>query len=308
MWRKKMLRPLVWCALVLFTAQVQAQVPAAQTGDPLPSGESLTLSRGDVIHIRVIDAPELEQTAQLDEGHILLPLGGTVDLNGLSASQASVAVENALKQGRIMLDPHVSITVETYATQFVTVVGEVKKPGTYYIATQRTVLDVLALAGGLSDAADRHVVVERHDTGEKIPYFVSNDATLALTANIQVLPGDRILVAKQHLIYMLGDFGRPGAYPAATNDSKLTLLQAVAFAGGTPPTAVPSHARLVRKKPDGTYESRNIQLSSMQKGHKPDFLLQPDDIVYVPYSYLRNIGVNLSGLLAAATSSAIYIH
>jgi polysaccharide export outer membrane protein len=71
---------------------------------------------------------------------------------------------------------------------------------------------------------------------------------------------------------------------------------------------VPSHARLVRKKPDGTYESRNIQLSSMQKGHKPDFLLQPDDIVYVPYSYLRNIGVNLSGLLAAATSSAIYIH
>jgi polysaccharide export outer membrane protein len=304
-----MLRVVVLCALVLSMAQVRAQMPAGPTGDGPLSGESLILSRGDVIHIRVIEAPELEQTVQLDDkGRVALALGGTVDLSGLSPGEASLAVANALKQGQIMLDPHVSVTTERYATQFVTVIGQVKNPGSYFIATTRTALDVLALAGGLADTADRNIVIERRGTGKQIPYFVSNTGSAALSSNVSVQPGDRVVVSKASVVYMLGDFAKPGGYSAATNDSRVTILQAVAFAGGTPPTAVPSHARLVRKRGDGTYEAEDIRLSAIQKGRSPDFILQPDDIVYVPFSYLRNIGLNISSLLAAAASSAIYIH
>jgi polysaccharide export outer membrane protein len=44
----------------------------------------------------------------------------------------------------------------------------------------------------------------------------------------------------------------------------------------------------------------------MQKGKRADFVLQADDIIYVPYSYLKNMAVNLNALVAAATTASIY--
>ena len=49
-----------------------------------------------------------------------------------------------------------------------------------------------------------------------------------------------------------------------------------------------------------------MPLSDMQKGKKPDLQLQAGDIVYVPFSYLRNAALGITGIAAAATSAAIY--
>jgi polysaccharide biosynthesis/export protein len=88
--------------------------------------------------------------------------------------------------------------------------------------------------------------------------------------------------------------------------SQLTVIEAVALAGGTPPSAVPSHAKLIRRQAQGGYQEIPINFSDMQKGKKPDMQLEPDDIVYIPFSYLKNIASTSSGIVASAASAAIY--
>jgi len=90
------------------------------------------------------------------------------------------------------------------------------------------------------------------------------------------------------------------------NHSQLTALQAIALAGGTLPSAVPSHAKLIHRSLDGNYKEVNFNFSRIQKGKDPDFLLQPDDVIFIPFSYLRNIGASASGIVAATSSAAIF--
>ena len=269
--------------------------------------ESLVIGPGDLLHIKVLEASELEQSVRVtDSGAIPLIVGGNVKVAGLTPSEADQAIEQALIKGQYLLTPHVSVVIDQPATQNVTVIGQVHAPGSYPISTPRKILDVLALAGGLTDAANRKVTIERHSNSEKIEYFVSNHSIAALDTNVVVYPGDTIVVPKADIIYLLGAFYRPGGIAITTNDSKISLLQASSFAGGTQPTAVPSHARLIRKQPDGTYVNIPIQLSDIQKGKQADIPLQPDDIIYLPFSYLRNAALGISSLLAAASSAAIY--
>jgi polysaccharide export outer membrane protein len=163
----------------------------------------------------------------------------------------------------------------------------------------------LALAGGLTDLADRKVLIERHGSTDKVPYFVSNLPDAALDSAVQVNPGDTIIVPKAGIVYALGDVGRPGGYTMTNNEGLISVLELVARAGGTPPNAVPSHARLIRKI-GGSYTETPLPLSAMQKGKRPDLPLQADDIVYVPFSYLLNFGMQASGIAASIGSAAVY--
>lgn len=289
-------------------APAPVRFPGAQSSPSAPD-ESLTLAPGDVITIHVLEAPDLDQTVQInDAGKVRLLLGGDVTVEGLTPGGAANAIAAALVSGHYMLAPHVSVLIERYSTQNVSVVGEVHTPGSYFISTKRTILDILAMAGGLTADADRHITIQRAGTGELISYDASNNGSDVFGHNVLVFPGDRVFVPKVGLVYLIGDFNKPGAYPALTNHASTTVLQAVALAGGTPPTAVPSHARLVRRRSDGAYEIIDLPLSRMQKGKRADLALNSGDIIYVPYSYFRNIAVGIGTLLAAAASAAVYVH
>ena len=273
----------------------------------LAQTESLTIGPGDMLHLKVLEAPELEQSSRVsDAGTLTLILGGKVQVAGLTPAEAAVAIERTLVEGHFVLTPHVSVTTEQTATQNVTILGQVRTPGSYPIATPRPILDVLALAGGLNDLAQRKVTIQRHASKERVDYVLSNSANAALDANVPVYPGDTVLVPKADVVYVLGDVNRPGGIAIVTNDSKLSALQALSLAGGTPPNAVPSHARLIRKQPDGTHVEQQLQLSAMQKGKEPDIPLQGDDIIYVPFSYARNMAVGAGSLVGATSSAAIY--
>jgi polysaccharide export outer membrane protein len=273
----------------------------------LAQTESLTIGPGDLLHLKVLEAPELEQATRVsDAGTVALILGGKVQVAGLTPAEAAVAIERALVEGHYVLTPHVSVTTEQTATENVTILGQVRSPGSYPIATPRPILDVLALAGGLNDLAQRKVTIQRHASKERVDYVLSNSANAALDANVPVYPGDTVLVPKADVVYVLGDVNRPGGIAIVTNDSKLSALQALSLAGGTPPNAVPSHSRLIRKQADGTHVELPLQLSAMQKGKEPDIPLQGDDIIYVPFSYARNMAVGAGSLVGATSSAAIY--
>jgi polysaccharide biosynthesis/export protein len=259
------------------------------------------------LHVKVLEAPEIEQTARVtDAGNLPLILCGSVPVAGLTPPQAALVIARALVKGHYVLTPHVSVTLEQAASQNVTIMGQVHSPGSYAINTPRPVLDVLALAGGLTELANRKVTIQRKATNERLEFVVSNSAQTTLDASVDVFPGDTIIVPKADVVYILGDVNRPGGIAMVTNDSQLSVVQALSLAGGTPPNAVPSHARLLRKQPDGTHVEIPLQLSAMQKGKQPDIRLQADDIVYVPFSYARNMAVGAGGLIGATSSAAIY--
>ncbi|MGD0646583.1 MAG: polysaccharide biosynthesis/export family protein [Acidobacteriaceae bacterium] len=270
--------------------------------------ESLLIGPGDQLHVLVLDTPELEQHPRVtDSGEIPLVGVGTLKVAGLTPGAAAQKIQDFLISTHFMNHPSVTVTIDQFATQTISVLGQVKLPGVFQITTSRSVLDAIAMAGGLSDTADRHVTIQRKDpTIKPITYDLSNDADKAMTTQVQVYPGDIVLVPRASIAYVLGDVNRPGGIVMQNNHSQLTALQAVSIAGGTLPSAVPSHAKLIRRLPEGGYKEIAMNFALIQKGKRPDVLLQPDDVIFIPFSYLRNIGANAAGILAAATSAGIY--
>ncbi len=272
------------------------------------SPETLLIGPGDTLRVQILDTPELEQHPRVtDAGEIPLVGVGNLHVAGLTPAEAAAQIRARLISTHYMNHPDVSVTVEQYATQSVSVLGQVKAPGAYPISTPRSVLSVVALAGGLTDTADYRITIQRRDGSQKpVSYTLSNDPRVAIAHEVQVFPGDTVIVPKAGIAYVLGDVGRPGGFVMQNNHSELTVIQAVALAGGTAKSAVPSHAKLIRRKPEGQYQEIAVNFSAMQKGKVPDIPLEPDDVLYIPFSYLRNIASTSSGIVANTASAAIY--
>jgi polysaccharide export outer membrane protein len=271
--------------------------------------ESLLIGPGDLLHFQVYDTPEMEQRARVtDAGSVPFSFLGSVPVAGLTPDQAADVIQRKLLAAGVMLHPQVTVRVEAYATQNASVMGQVQKPGIYEIDTQRTVVEVLALAGGLTDMADRHITIERYGPAkQRVDYYFSNTASSAFSDDPMVYPGDTVVVPKAAMVYVLGDVSKPGGYLISSNNSKMTALQAVALAGYANHTADVSKSRLVRETTAGVQEI-HLPIGAMQKGKEPDVALLPDDVIYVPFSFMRNVGINGQGILASVASAAIYAH
>jgi polysaccharide export outer membrane protein len=271
--------------------------------------ESLLIERGDLLHLQIYDTPEMEQHARVtDSGSIPFSFLGTVSVSGLTPAQAAEQIEHRLVAAGVMLHPEVTVRVEAYATQNASVMGQVQKPGSYEIDTGRKVVEVLAMAGGITDVADRHITIQRFGAAQqKVEYYYSNSAQAALSNDPMVYPGDTVIVPKAAVVYVLGDVSKPGGYPISTNNSTMTVLQAIALAGYANHTAALGKCRLVRATSSGVMEI-DLKVSAIEKGKVPDVVLLADDVVYIPFSFMRNIGINGQGILASAASAAIYVH
>jgi polysaccharide biosynthesis/export protein len=272
------------------------------------SGESLRIGPGDQIHVTVVDSPELDQHPRVtDAGEVPLIGVGAVKIAGLTPAEAATAVHDKLIAAHYLNHPEVTVTVEQYATQTVSVLGQVRASGAYPIGTARPVVDVLALAGGLNEVADRNIVIERRgDPEHPLHYNLANDGVVALQTSVLVYPGDTVMVPKAGIVYVLGDVNRPGGFVMDNNSTELTLLQALARAGGVSRTAKQGHAKLLRKDATGYHETQ-LSLGEIQKGKQQDIALAPGDVLYVPFSYAKNIAVSgSSGIISSVSSAAVY--
>jgi polysaccharide export outer membrane protein len=266
----------------------------------------LLIGPGDLLRINVLRESELDQHVRvLDSGAVTLALVGDLPVQGLTPAQAAARIAEKYRGGGFLLHPEVSVFVDEYATQTVTILGQVAHPGTVRLAAPRTLIDVLSQAGGLTETADRHIVIERGGKdGERIRAFLSNRSDDALNADILVRPGDTVLVPKAGIVYILGDVAHPGGY-VMQNDSQLTVLQAIALAAGTSKTASEKRVRLVRNI-DGLSQSVDLPLRDMERGRAPDVPLLANDILYVPFSLVKNISLGIADITASASSALIY--
>lgn len=286
------------------TAPAAAPAPTVSASDA--ARESLLIGPGDLLHISFLREPELDQHVRvLDSGDVVLALAGQIPIQGLTPAAAALRIADRYRDGKFLLHPVVAVFVEEYATEMVTVLGQVQHPGNVHLDSPRTLIDVLAMAGGLTDIADRHIVIQRGGPGgERLHVFLSNGADAALNANTLVRPGDTVLVPKAGIVYVLGDVAHPGGY-VMQNDSHMTVLQAVALASGTSKTASEKHIRLVRNV-DGITQSIVLPLREMERGRQPDVPLQANDILYVPFSFARSLSLGITQITAAASSALIY--
>ena len=269
--------------------------------------ESLLIGPGDLVYVEVFDTPAMAQEVRVtDAGTVPLEFLGDVKLAGETPAAAAKIIERALVDKKIMRQPQVTVRVEESAIRDVSVLGQVQNPGAYPITAAQPVLKVISLAGGLTSMADRNIAIERHgDPSQRIQYYVANDLEKTPVANVMVYPGDIVVVPKAAIVYVMGDVVRPGGYTFTTNNSHLTALQAIAMAGSANKTAVQSRARLIRKTPEGQQEIK-VQLADIEKGKQPDLVLQPDDILYVPFSWLKNVALSASSIAASTSGAAIY--
>jgi polysaccharide biosynthesis/export protein len=269
--------------------------------------ESLLIGPGDLIQVDVMDTPEMEQQVRVtDDGSAPLAYVGSIHVAGLTPAKAAAGIQAALIDQHVMHRPQVTVRMIELATQDVSVLGQVHTPGTYSITTPQTILKVLSLAGGLTEAADRNVVVKRGKSSDQLKYYVSNDSEEALSDVVMVYPGDTVLISRAPMVYVMGDVNRPGGYAIATNDGRLSVLQVIAMAGSANKTSVQSHVRLIRTTDRGQVELP-VRLDKMEKGKQPPLMLQANDIVYVPFSWMKNVAMSSANIAASTAGAAVYV-
>ena len=284
------------------TAQEKTQDDAKDTADQTAT---VKLGPGDLIEVSVYNVPELTTKARVSNaGDIYLPLIDYVHVEGLSQEEAQTVIEKRLSDGGFVRNPHVTIFVDEAASQGVTILGEVGKPGIYPDVADHKLYEVISEAGGFLASASRKIAIIRRNQSEPIRIDLPRNLADDLSGNVEVLPGDTITVPRAPIIYVVGDVGRPSGL--LVDNGTLTVLQALALAGGTNRTAKMGGARIIRKTPAGMTETR-IQLKKMLEAKVPDITLQADDILFVPVSSGRVIaGATLQSALSAATAVSIY--
>jgi polysaccharide export outer membrane protein len=123
-----------------------------------------------------------------------------------------------------------------------------------------------------------------------------------------VNPGDTVIVSKAGIVYVLGDVTRPGGFVMSNNESKITVLQVLAMAGGVTKSAKLSHARLMRTEPNGMHSDRQLSVGDLQNGKIPDIAMLPGDVLFVPFSFARNTAtMGAASIAAAAATAAVYV-
>lgn len=293
---------------VLSVPQTSApgQAAPAVKNAPVANSSDLIIGSGDLLEISVYGAPDFSKQVRVAEtGEISLPLIGPTHVAGLTIHDAELLVQRRLAEGGFFTDPQVSIFAREYATQGISVLGEVQKPGIYPLPGQRSLFDALSAAGGVTPRAGNSITIT-HRTGHKESETVRlpADETLPPESNVAVFPGDTIVVSKAGIIYVVGDVRLPGGF--VLENSSLTVLQAIAMAQGANTTAKLDNTILIRKTPEGRQEIP-ILLSKVMAAKSPDPQLQPDDIVFVPRSAAKaGFRRGLEAALQTATGIAIY--
>ncbi len=312
---------------------------AARTGGATPSleREDYQIGAEDLVEISVFEVPELSRTVRVSAaGEISLPLLGSVKVAGLSPLQLEQVLKELLRRTYVK-DPQVTIFLKEFHSDPVSVVGAVKMPGLYHIQTRKTLIEVLAMAQGVSEGPYRHpgrtIVITRkprwqagaassqaEKSGGGTPSAENDPAQAEIVEipikellqsgdpkwNAPVFPGDVVKVVPAGTVYVAGSVTRPGAFPL-TDFENISAIQALAMAGGTTKSASRKNALIIRADAAGNRLEQKIDLGRVLRGQDPDTKLGPNDILFVPGSVGKESAIRgIEAAIQATTGILIY--
>ena len=234
---------------------------------------------GDVLKISIYDHPDLMTVARVDnEGFILLPLAGRVQVGGLTTSSASQTIAKTLGDEYIV-NPQASVFVQEFRSKKVFIIGEVVRPGLYELSGPTTLLELVSKAGGLTRGAGQNATIRRNGAngtaGEKnievnISELLQSGSE---TVNLLLLDGDSITIPKAAVIYVTGQVNRPSALPV---EPDTTVIKAITMAGGFTALASQGKIKIIRKINGVEQILEKVPLHEK---------LMPEDVMVVPESF-----------------------
>jgi polysaccharide biosynthesis/export protein len=256
------------------------------------------------------------------EGDVQVPLAGSVHVAGLTVQQTEQKLDEVLS--KYIKQPQVAVNVAEVRSQPVSVLGAVNSPGVHQVQGHKTVLEMLASAGGIRQDAGYSIRITRQVEWGCIPlpgaqldasgkYSVAEvnlrkimDAKTP-EENIQIFPHDVISVPKAEMVYVIGEVHRSGGFVLGEHQS-ISVLQALSLAEGLNPGADPRHAKILRLKPDADQrEELKVDVKDALNGKKPDFPLQGEDILFIPGSTGKKAALRgLEAAIQTGTSLAIW--
>ncbi len=241
------------------------------------------LAPGDVVKISVYGHSDLTTDARIAaNGAITFPLLGEVFIGELTTIQAEEKIASSLGKGGFVRNALVNIFIERSDSlgSSVTVLGQVVRSGQYALQENsgggvRSLIDLLAIAGGISKDSADHLFLIRLQGNQQEKIRVDLVQLLRngdIQANLLLTDGDIILVPEMDVFYIYGEVKRPGRYKLERN---MTVMQALSVASGVTDKGSEKNIYLHRRGLNGL-ESLDSKLSDE---------LQPNDVIYIKGSF-----------------------
>ena len=257
-----------------------------------PAAQVYSLGTGDLLELTVFRVPELNRKVRVNAGgQIMLPLLGTLDVGGLSVGQAESLIADKLAADYLQ-NPQVSLFVEEFRSQEITVMGAVDKPDVYSVKRARSIFEMLSLAGGLTRNAGDLIRVKTRQIDPESGQLETIDLLMSLNkllagdgpaANFMLAAGDSILVPEAGFVTVEGAVAKPGSYKM---DGETNVIKAVALAGGIPWTGKQKSIRVIRNVADELVVI-DVDLRKVRDQPNNDIVLQDGDVVSVSHSATR---------------------
>jgi polysaccharide export outer membrane protein len=298
-----------------------AQTPSAPVAAVAASADDnrYRIGPGDVLEIRVLKAPELSRDAvRVDQrGMIRMPMI-TDEISAACLTEAELQQKIATLYLEYKRHPIVDVFIKEYQSQPVSIVGQVnnqRPEGTQFrLHRQVRLLEVIALAGGLSEHAGQTVnvvhaggadlcaprsdIAANSDLGVLISYRLADTMKGLPEANPILRSGDIVVVPEGAQAYVVGNVIKPSTIPLR---EPTTVSRAIAMAGGTGPASKKDQVRIVRQVPGSQVKQQIfVDLSAIEKRKAEDIILIPNDIVDVPTSGTKTLLRSLVGAVAPA--------
>ena len=262
------------------------QSPAAPAvpAQPPPRSTAMDYIVGpqDVLKITVFGVPELTRDVTVDaDGTFDFPYVGRIKAAGLTVRGIENELKSRLSKG-LLTNPNVSVDVGAYRSQTVYVMGEVRNPGATVLTANQSIMSVLAEAGFLPSAGPYIIISHGTGTGEGPPIadqkspdqvrINRKDLEMGRVPPIRLRDGDRIFVPKAEQFFITGQVRQQGFF---TLEGDLTVLQALALAGGATEKAATNRIQIQRIE-NGKQVTLKVKLSD---------LVKPGDTIIVPQRY-----------------------
>ena len=240
---------------------------------PVDTSEYI-LGAGDLIKVSVYQVPDLSAEVRISEtGQITFPLVGNVNVAGSTVTGAQEKIAKALRDGGYVLKPQVIVSILQVKSNQVSILGQIGKPGRYPIETATTkVSEIIALAGGILPTGSDVVTLVGTRNDKAVRLEIDVPAILQFgksELDLNVVNGDIIYVAVAPTAYMYGEVQRPGVFPLTRG---MSVLQALAQAGGLTPKGTERGMRVHRRDAKGVVQVLDIKMSD---------LVESGDVIYV---------------------------
>jgi polysaccharide export outer membrane protein len=240
------------------------------------------------------------------QGEIVLPYLGVVKVAGLTPSEAALYLEKELKEKGILVDPQVTVSLVDSPTRVITVLGEVQKPSPVPAFGQLRLLDVISACGGFTPLASHAITVRRPGDAEPITVILGTDPKMTDEANIPLMAGDTVIVSKVGNVFVVGQVKTPSAIPLSSN-APITVMRAIAMAGGLNYGAALSRVVIIRKTPDDQHVEIQMDLKKVMHGKERDVALASDDVLLVPTNgFKAGMAVGGAGVTTGVISGLVY--